>query len=275
VIAGAAAFLALFGGPLLGTFRLWWTDPESAHGLLLAPLAVFIAWRQGLGPGRAGRVEALSGLALLVLAVALRYGGGLAAEPYTMRLSALLAGSGLVIWTYGWRQMRRWWLPAGLLFLSLPLPELVVGALSFPLQREASQLGAALLDWRHVPVRLSGNVIDLPGRSLFVTEACSGLRSLSALLALGLLVGGLWLRTAWARGLLLLLAIPIAMALNGLRIFVTGFTVHFISAQAGEGVLHYTEGWVLFVTALLILAGLARLLLLAENLRHADGRALA
>jgi EpsI family protein len=32
---------------------------------------------------------------------------------------------------------------------------------------------------RHVPVRLAGNVIQLPGRTLFVTEACSGLRSLT------------------------------------------------------------------------------------------------
>ncbi|MGH3114222.1 MAG: exosortase/archaeosortase family protein, partial [Gaiellaceae bacterium] len=86
---------------------------------------------------------------------------------------------------WGFGQLRRWWLPAALLALSIPIPALVTNALALPLQFKASSMGAALLDWRHVPVRLAGNVIQLPGRQLFVTEACSGLRSLTALLALG------------------------------------------------------------------------------------------
>lgn len=273
VIAGVAAFLALFGGPLVGTVRLWWTDADSAHGLLLAPLAILFAWRAGVVPAP-DRKPAL-GLGMLVTAVALRYAGGLAAEQYTMRLSMLLAVCALVVWALGARQIVRWWLPLGLLFLALPLPELVISGLSLPLQLKASQLGAALLDWRHVPVRLSGNVIELPGRSLFVTEACSGLRSLSALLALGLLVGGLWLRSSWTRVLLVGLAIPVAMFLNGVRIFLTGFTVHFVSARLGEGLMHLTEGWVMFVAALLILGGLAKLLLAAERRYGGDVRALA
>ena len=43
-------------------------------------------------------------------------------------------------------------------------------------------MGAALLEMRNVPVLLTGNVIRLPGQELFVTEACSGLRSLTALI---------------------------------------------------------------------------------------------
>lgn len=49
---------------------------------------------------------------------------------------------------------------------------------------EGSAKGAASPAWRHVPVALPGNVNKLPGRMLLVTEARSGLRSLTALLAL-------------------------------------------------------------------------------------------
>ena len=119
---------------------------------------------------------------------------------------------------------------------------------------------------RQVPLRLSGNVLQLPGRTLFVTEACSGLRSLTALLALGVLIAGLWLRLPVLRVLLVLLAIPIAVLLNGVRVFLTGFLVHFVDPRMGDGFMHMTEGWVMFVIAFALLGGIAWLLIQAERL---------
>jgi exosortase len=125
----------------------------------------------------------------------------------------------------------------------------VLGSAALALQLKASQLGAALLELRHVPVQLSGNVIHLPGQSLFVTEACSGLRSLTALLSLGVLMGGLWLRSVPGRVLVVFLAIPVAMLLNGVRIFLTGFFAYFVSPSLAEGIMHYSEGWGMFLVA--------------------------
>src|SRR6185295_18119367 len=147
----------------------------------------------------------------------------------------------------------------------VPLPAVVLGSLALPLQLKASQWGAALLKLRHVPVRLAGNVLYLPGRSLFVTEACSGLRSLTSLLALGLLIGGLWLKSAWSRVALVLVAIPVAMVLNAIRIFLTGFFVHFVDPRLAEGIMHVTEGWAIFVVAFIILALIAWLLTSVER----------
>ncbi len=129
-------------------------------------------------------------------------------------------------------------------------------------------MGAAMLEARHVPVQLAGNIIHLPGRSLFVTEACSGLRSLTALIALGLLIGGLFLTSPWGRFALLLTAVPVAMALNGLRVFLTGFLVYFVSPDLGDGFMHYTEGWAFFVVAFLALGGVALLVSRLEKRRR-------
>lgn len=261
----ALLFLLLFWAPITTLLRDWWNDPEAAHGLLLAPIALWLAFRSGIRPD--ARPQASLGLALLLGAVLIRLAAELAAELFTLRMSLLLAAAGLVVWRYGFRQLLRWWLPGSLLVLSVPLPDVVVGSLALPLQFRASQLGAALLEWRDVPVLLAGNVLHLPGRSLFVTEACSGLRSLTALLSLGLLIGGLWLRSPWLRGLLAAAAIPVAMLLNGIRIFVTGFLVYFVDPSLGEGVMHYTEGWVLFVVAFAILGGLAWALTRLERVK--------
>jgi exosortase len=249
LVTGGLFFL-LFWEPLVTLARDWWSDPEAGHGLLLGPLAVYLAWRRGMAEPRR---QPVLGLVLLAAAVLLRYGSGLAAELFTMRFSMLAAAGALTIVWLGVGQLMRWWLPALLLLLSIPIPAVVLNSLAFPLQFKASQMGATLLEWRHVPVLLSGNVIHLPGQALFVTEACSGLRSLTALLALGVLTGGLWLRSPMLRIILVLTAIPVAMVVNGLRVFLTGFLVYFGSPSLGQGFMHYSEGWALFVVAFGIL----------------------
>lgn len=235
--------------------RDWWTDPEAGHGLLLAPVALWLAWRGW--PTTVATPNRGWGLALLSAAILLRYVSGLAAELFTMRMSVVLALAGLTAYYLGLRQLRVWWLPFTLLVLSVPLPEVVRGSITLPLQFRASRIGAALLEWRGVPVRLSGNIIDLPGRRLFVTEACSGLRSLMALCSVTVLIGALFLRT-WAGRLVLLAgAVGVAIGINAIRVFLTGFLVVFVNPQFGDGFLHLSEGWLLFLVSLALMAGCA------------------
>lgn len=260
----AAAFIAVFARPAALLARDWWNDPEAGHGLLLFPAALWLLWRQGLRPETAG--QPLLGASVLAAAVLLRLAADLAAELFTLRLSMIVGAAGLVIFHLGMRQLLAWWLPFLLLALSVPLPELVRSSLALPLQFQASQLGAALLEARDVGVTLTGNVISLPnGHRLFVTEACSGLRSLTALLSLGVLMGGLWLRSPWLRVLLILLAIPVAVLINGVRVFLTGFLVYFIDPSLGEGFMHLTEGWLLFVVSLMLVGSVAWVLSLVDR----------
>jgi exosortase len=260
----AAAFVFLFARPAALLARDWWTNPEAGHGLLLAPVALWLAWRSGLD--ERARPNFALGVPLLVGAVLLRYVSGLAAELFTMRLSMLGAAAAIVICYFGVRQLVRWWLPFTLLLLSIPLPEIVLSALALPLQFRASQMGAKLLAMRNIPVLLEGNVIHLPTQTLFVAEACSGLRSLTALLSLGVLLSALVLKHPITRVLLVLMAIPVAIVVNGIRVFLTGFLVYFVSQDFGRGFMHATEGWLLFVVALGVLSALAWLLSRAERL---------
>ncbi|HJS47071.1 MAG TPA: exosortase/archaeosortase family protein [Gemmatimonadales bacterium] len=255
VLLAVAGFAVLAAHPLGLLAQDWWNDPEAGHGLLLAPLALWLGWRAGLRPDRAPNPGL--GLPLLAAGILLRYAAGLASELFTLRFSVVLVAAGLVVCWYGWRQLLHWWLPFALFALSIPIPELVKSAAALPLQFQASEWGAALLESRHVPVRLSGNIIQIPGRTLFVTEACSGLRSLTALLSLGVLIGGLWLRHPVSRVLLVAATIPVAVAINAVRVFLTGFLVHFVSPELGEGFMHMSEGWLMFVVAFALLGALA------------------
>ena len=251
----AGLFAVLFARPMRLLALDWWNNPEAGHGLLLAPLALWFAWKQGLADD--ATPNRLVGGLILLFGVAFRYLADLAAELFVMRGSILVSLLGLVVWYFGFRQALRWWLPFTLLGLSIPLPELILSRVALPLQFTASQIGASLLAWREIPVLLTGNVIKIPGHELFVAEACSGLRSLTALLSLSVLLGALTLNHAISRVFLLAAAVPIAILLNGVRVFLTGFLVYFVDPKLGEGFMHITEGWLIFVVAFLLLGGVA------------------
>lgn len=262
VLAGLA-FVVLFTTPFTGLVSQWWTDPDAGHGLLLFPVALWLAWREGIDPD--ARPNVAWGIALLVSAIVLRAVGSAAAELFTQRFSIWIAAVGLVVYQFGWPQIRRWWLPVVLLPLSIPLPAILTDGLANPLQFKASQLATAMIRWRHIPVNLTGNVITIPNATLFVAEACSGLRSLTALLALGVLIGGMYLRTVPSRLLLVLLAIPVAVLVNAARIFLTAFLVYFVDPAAGQGAFHRNEGWAMFMIAFLVLGAVAAIVRLGER----------
>jgi exosortase len=111
-----------------------------------------------------------------------------------------------------------------------------------------------------IPVLREGNVIHLANTSLEVAEACSGIRSLVALLTLAIVFGYLVDPRTWVRACLAAAAIPIAIVANGIRVAGTGVAAHYYGAQAAEGFFHSFSGWVVFLAAFAILFVLERLL---------------
>lgn len=248
----AGLFLACFAPVIVGLVEAWLSLPDAAHGILIAPVAVWLAWRAG--PLENAQPARWLGGSIVLFAVVANLFGRVAGVETIPRVAFLLGLVGLTIWFAGWRQIVAWWLPFLLMALTIPLPESIIASLTLPLQGVAAKMGAAMLSWRHIPVLLSGNVIRLPGHTLFVSEACSGLRSLTALLSMAILVGALFLKYPISRILMVALAVVLAVVVNGVRIFMTGFLVFFVDPKLGEGFMHLTEGYLLFLISLAILA---------------------
>lgn len=258
IAAGVTAVLfgILFANPARSLAEVWWTDDSNGHGLLLAPLSFYLAWKAGKAPKAAPQLGL--GVLMLLMAVVARYAADLAAELFVMRCSMILAAGGLVVCYGGMRQLLHWWLPFTLVTLSVPIPEVLLNTIALPLQFTASEIGYKLLETRDIPMKLSGNVILMAGKmgqppqQLFVAEACSGLRSLTALISLGVLLGALFLRAWPLRVLLIALTIPVAILINGVRIFATGFLVYYVSPEMGQGFMHTSEGMLMFGVSFLI-----------------------
>jgi exosortase len=100
-------------------------------------------------------------------------------------------------------------------------------------------------------------VLQLPSASLEVAEACSGLRSVVSLSAMGVLLA--WTQPSWPRrAAMILAAVPIAIVMNGLRISATALVCEAWGADAATGAWHTFTGWVTFVASVIVLVMLQR-----------------
>ena len=108
--------------------------------------------------------------------------------------------------------------------------------------------------------------MHLANTSLEVVEACSGIRSLVSLLALGIFYGYLFDQRIWVRVVLTVGTVPIAIIANGIRVAGTGIAAHFYGAEAAEGFTHTFSGWIIFIAAGIMLFILHRaVMLIAPN----------
>jgi exosortase len=133
------------------------------------------------------------------------------------------------------------------------------------MQLFASKVTNNLLHIIGVPSTRQGNLIYLPAYTLEVSEACSGLRSLSTLLALGALYGNLTIPGKARPVVLFLSAIPIAIVVNVVRLLVSAVGAYAISTKIAEDFLHQLSGILVFVVALVIMAALGVILKWKRN----------
>ena len=254
------ALLLLIGwlyASILARLFLQWvgphSDPNFQHGIFVPLFALFVLWQDRDKLKTIAPAASWSGLPLVVLSLLMLALGVLGAENFLSRVSLLILLAGLIILFQGWTFFRAVLFPWSFLILMIPIPNLLLQKVTFPLQLLASQLATALLELVQVPVLRQGNVINLPSMPLDVAEACSGIRSLLTLVTLALIYGYLMERRMWARIVLVCSAIPVAVAANSCRIFGTGLLVQYWDPDKAEGFYHALGGWLIYLVALSML----------------------
>jgi len=257
VVAGLT--LALYFHILPDMAKDWWDDPGSSHGILIPPVALYIAWLRRDATLAEPAVPDLRGLWVTLSACLMLLTGTLGAEYFLTRTSFVLLLAG-VIWTFwGAARFRTLLFPLVLLLTMVPLPRLVYNMMSAPLQQMASSVAASLVQMLGIAVYQDGNVIHLAGISLGVAEACSGLRSLSSLVTAALMVGFLFCTRVRTRVLLVLLAVPIAIGMNVARVTGTAILAEH-NQQYALGYYHSFSGWLVFLVGFGLVALAAKLL---------------
>ena len=239
----------------------WRIDPDYSHGFIVVPLAIVFAYEKKYAL-RAAQIEgSWWGVPLLLLGLASLAIGQLGALLTPLRAGFVFTLMGLVLLILGREVFRPLLFPLTFLLLMVPLPQSLVNVVAFPLQLIAAQWAVLSLQALALPVNLEGNIIHLASGDLFVAEACSGLRSLMALLTLGVVFAHYFRRGHLLQQLVLVAStIPIAIFVNAIRVALTGLLAHNWGQDVASGVIHDFQGLITFSVAFVLLLGEARLL---------------
>ena len=238
----------------------WGAVDDYSHGFLIVPLAIYFAYQQR-DQLKAAPVEgSWWGLLPLILGALSLSIGRLGVELMSMRAAFVLTIIGLVLLLLGKQIFRILAFPLCFLFLMVPLPQSLVNVIAFPLQLVAAQIAVSALHWIGIPALLEGNIIHLADTELFVAEACSGLRSLMALLTLGVVFAYFLERGIIRRAIIIVSTVPIAIGVNAFRVTLTGILAQTYGEAAAGGFIHDFQGIITFLLAFAVLLAEAKVI---------------
>ena len=186
---------------------------------------------------------------LLLFGIFSLFIGIIGAVHFITRVSLIIVLAGLILFILGKDFFRLLLFPLAFLVFMVPLPYLVYNAIAFPLKLFAAKVATSALHFIEVPVLREGNIIILPNTTLEVADACSGIRSLISLIALGVVYAYFTQRALWKRVVLVVATIPIAIFTNASRLVIAGFLAHQFNPELAEGFFHGFSGWLLFLMA--------------------------
>ena len=270
---GLLALLTVVYAPILASMvEHWRIVPDYSHGFLIVPLAMIFAYEKKFHLAAASLRGSWWGAGLLAFGLLLLAIGQLGSLLAPLRAGYVIGVMGFVLLLLGWEVFMLLLFPLSFLLLMVPLPQSFVNVVAFPLQLIAAQWAVSILQTIGIPVLLEGNIIHLAGGDLFVAEACSGLRSLMALLTLGVVFAHFFRRERPFQQIVLVAStIPIAIAVNALRVALTGVLAHEYGQAAATGFIHEFQGLITFSVAFFLLLAesrfLARFARLPEDVR--------
>lgn len=245
--------VGVYAGILQNLYFDWMNDPNYSHGLLVPLISAYFVWQQRKKLEKLEIRPANSGLVLILFAMLVLFAGIAAQEYFSKRSSLIFLLAGIILFQFGWEWLKSLALPVGFLFFMIPLPYIVYDAMAFPLKLFVAKFSVITLKLIGVVVLREGNIIMFPQTVLEVADACSGLRSLMSLLALGVALAVVSQKRTVAMVLLVVLTIPIAILTNMIRVIGTGYLAQYYGAAAAEGFFHEFAGMGVFVLAMVML----------------------
>jgi exosortase len=265
----------LFRVPLTNLVRLAWQDERYSHIIFLPviSLALIAFHRKRIFANvqycpQIGIPILMAGVTLFALVKTRTLSQGDDGSLSLLVLAIVLTWTAGFAFFYGVQSLKAAFFPLALLLLIVPLPTAFLEGVAVALQKGSAEVTYLLFKLTGTPVYRQGLVFSLPGLDIEVAKECSGIRSTTALIIAALVASHLFLRFTWSRACFVILAIPVAIFKNALRITILSWLGVHVSRDFLQGWLHHHGGPLFAVIAFAIMLPLAIALRRLEKNRH-------
>ncbi len=249
------SFIVLYYPVIIKLMQDWNTDDNYSHGYFIPFIAAYMIWQRKDELAAASGKGSWWGLPILGLGLAQFVVAWAGSEYFLQGTSIVVVLWGAVLFLWGSRVAKMVLIPTAYLVFMVPLPAILWNKIAFPMKLFASKLAADAIHLMGYTVLREGNILILPSTTLEVADACSGLRSLTSLLALSAALAYLAPMGRWKKWTIFLSAAPIAVVCNIIRLIGTAVLAHHYGAGVAEGFLHTFSGWLVFILGLAMLGG--------------------
>lgn len=251
-------------------FYVWKRNSDWSHGFIIPFFGLYYLYlnrdrmpltlkdRNWLGRG--------AGAALLVAGFAMFMWGVIVGQNYPKLFSLVITIMGIVVLSCGWPIARWSWFAVAFLVFALPLPVRLYEQMTIPLREVAAAVSAVALSLvPEMEAEASGTIVNtmykgMPGTPLDIERACSGMRLLITMSALGVAMAFIHRRPIWQRMIMILACVPIAIFCNFVRVTTTGFLVVFEKDELAHGTAHTLLGIGMLFLAFALYGGLSYIL---------------
>jgi exosortase A len=247
-----AGLLLLFWRDAADMVAIWWNSSTFNHCLIIVPV---IGW---LVMQRKDQLAQLrpQGWWPALLYVAAGAGGWLLGDAAGVALARqaglVMMLQGSVATILGLNAARGLLFPLFYMFFLVPFGEEFVPML----QTVTAKMCMVLLGWTGVPAHIDGIFITTPGGYFKVAEACSGVKFLVAMVAMGALVSNLCF-TRWSRRIAFMATcIIVPIIANGLRAFGTIYIAQSQGIEFAASFDHVFYGWIFFAIVMALIFGM-------------------
>ena len=254
----AVLLLLLFAPTMLWLWGRWTMSIwHNGHGIIIALVVGYLVWVE-LRKQRDLPISSNPwGFAILIPALVLHM---LDTSMHSQLLSAFalfLSLPGLSLLFLGTERTKAIIFPLSTLFLTLPIPLFLTESIHLALRHIAADSVAWLLPFFGVPVFATGTLLEIPNGSLLVADACSGFSTLYATITVAILTAYLC-PVAHRKILVLLIAIPLAIGVNIVRVLLLTLLVHWVGLDVLKTSAHEISGLLTFAVALPVIFWLGR-----------------
>jgi exosortase len=260
----AVALLLLAVCTIISLAKQTGNTEAGAHGPIVLATGFWLLFHNGLSADRLRPHRGFGIFGAIALAATLAiYAFGRAYDFISIETAALYVIFLLMfVRMFGVDEVKRQAFPLFYLGFAVPPPGWLIDQITAPLQTLVSVAATAVMSSLNYPIYRQGVVMIVGPYQLMVENACAGMNSITGLTAISLLYIYLMRRASLAyAALLAMLILPVAIAVNIIRVCALVLITYHLGDAAAQGFMHATTGLVLFGLAVIIIFGIDSVIL--------------